>query len=668
MLFRLDRLGRSLLCNLVAIILICLSTLLVTSNFAKAGLDDCLGAVFSAADPNDLALAANFVADHGECLPNFVPPTLVPYLAVSGTLDGLNQSGALNKAGLGFGNRDYNACTAQFDIGKQGIAKLMPVIGPVCKNLGLSCSSLANGVGNASNAQLQSEIPFLGLLPCSCAVATSGLGAEKLKDIVNKTQSCGVALQDVGKVLGDGAKGAYAIGKSAVQTGENIVQAGVCAVESLFGGCDSSDPPPPPPTGISEANNWCAPHGGLKEALSKTNQPNDYSVRCNDESACVIRPGKTPACSTGAQIAAHKELLKQQQDALRQKNIGWGNVQKGVWGSLSSAKCSDDKCRFGVKLLTTAYILEAVKKANEGILPSEAAFIAEIPALKKPFLKEVEAQVNQSIIRDPHALAKDVLSAYGCSAWHNHANQSLCPNKAAYEACKNFVDKNQWELCYLAGDENSKYENKAASDPNGNLATRLALDDCKLLLGKPGQYLCGQAKGYEICMAAKAKGLTKKCLLAGQPNGTPPTGSNQVPPPIVSGDPYCSQVKQQIGNATPQIKGQMLGVIVKVTAADPYLAPPYANTPTGTAYRSCQEAELKWADHLFTLQACNIAEADKPKVLTEVWPKAQLAAIKELSKLIQSKCANIIRVEVLHPALHLAPFKSEKRQPSPAAQ
>ena len=71
---------------------------------ARAGVDDCLKTALNAANPKDLERAATFATQHPTCLQNLVPPTLVPYVALSGAIDVANKSGALDEAGLGFGN------------------------------------------------------------------------------------------------------------------------------------------------------------------------------------------------------------------------------------------------------------------------------------------------------------------------------------------------------------------------------------------------------------------------------------------------------------------------------------------------------------------------------------------------------------------------------------
>lgn len=55
---------------------------------------------------------------------------------------------------------------------------------------------------------------------------------------------------------------------------------------------------------MSQANAWCNGRGGVAALLSRTNQPNDYSLQCGDGSQCKVEPGRS-ICATAAEIAAN---------------------------------------------------------------------------------------------------------------------------------------------------------------------------------------------------------------------------------------------------------------------------------------------------------------------------------------------------------------------------
>lgn len=155
---------------------------------AKAGIDDCLQVALGTANPSDLKKALAFATGHPTCLDNLVPPTLIPYIALSGSLDVANQSGALNQVGLGFGN-SYPQCVENMDPGKHAVKQLAPVLKPVCSTLNMNCNAFEGAAADEVNAQLVSEVPLLGMMPCACAAATSGLGVERIAELLKAGQN-----------------------------------------------------------------------------------------------------------------------------------------------------------------------------------------------------------------------------------------------------------------------------------------------------------------------------------------------------------------------------------------------------------------------------------------------------------------------------------------------
>ena len=202
-------------------------------------------------------------------------------------------------------------------------------------------------------------------------------------------------------------KGVGTVGKTLYNGGKAVVNAVACAVESLWGGCDSDDPPPPPPSGIGNAAAFCAPYGGIQSAMSKTNAPDDYSVVCNDGSKCIARPGKPPACATGAQIAAHEAKVAAEAAAHYQEDLAklaaWQDQFVPVWGG----ECEDDKCRNAMPWFRTGGAANAKQMLATStgnmtpdwntlhfltLLPVEKQAQAEIDASKQRF-----ADLNKQI-------------------------------------------------------------------------------------------------------------------------------------------------------------------------------------------------------------------------------------------------------------------------------
>ena len=306
---------------------------------ASAGIDDCVSAALNAADPNDLKLAAKFAAHHSECLPDLVPPEVIPYVLFSGSLDAANQSGALDQVGLAFGN-SYSQCVNNLDFGKTAISKLSTVLSPICDNPLLSevlnCNDLEGDAANEVNAGIASKIPILAYAKCGCAAATSGLGVEKIKDLVQKTKKCGATLAEIGDFFAKGGKGAYKAGKKVVEAAKDLG----CKVYKLFGGgCSEA---PPPPTGASEAANFCQSQGGSVISLeSPGNQPNNYDVRCNNGAACLVEPGRKPYCETKAEYETYLENMEA-------ANTQWCADRSAQHRDVYLSRCHDDHCSGGV--------------------------------------------------------------------------------------------------------------------------------------------------------------------------------------------------------------------------------------------------------------------------------------------------------------------------------
>jgi hypothetical protein len=417
---------------------------------AHAGLDDCLKTAFSAANPDDLAKAAKFAGNHTQCLPKLIPPELVPYVALSGSMDVANQSGLLNKVGLGFNS--YSSCSAKFDPAKTSLKAMAPVLKPICGKFGIPCQLFEQSASNEINAQLTDSIPVLGLLPCACAAATSGLGVEKIADLVDKAKGCGNTVAQVAGTLSDGAKGAYNAGKSAVNTLGDAASTAGCAVISLFGGCSKSSPPPP--TGYSEASKWCAPQGGLKAYQSKSNQPNDYSVQCNDGAACILKPNQKPMCATAAEQKAHHDKQATDTKLKLVENELWCTHRKDQLHNQYSGQCHDKQCQTAINFGVTGFFGGCIKGSNgnsesTGFPPFSAEFWAK--SNEKTYTQTLTGMVNESIMRDANASAMDKYKAGSCVYFLGRPNQLLCETKMGFEYCKTQVDKGAMGDCRLSG-------------------------------------------------------------------------------------------------------------------------------------------------------------------------------------------------------------------------
>ncbi|HWS39978.1 MAG TPA: hypothetical protein VN247_01655 [Arenimonas sp.] len=430
---------------------------LLPSKIASAGIDDCLKAALNTANPSDLKKAAAFATNHPSCLVNLAPPTLVPYIALSGSLDVANQSGALNKAGLGFNS--YQQCADKVNPGNATVKQLAPVLKPVCSTLNMDCNVLEGPAADEVNSQLASQVPLLSLLPCSCAAATSGLGVEKIAELVKDTKQCGATIAQVGEALGDAAVGVYdvagdAVGyagdatNEAIKLGESIVNSigsAGCALYSLVGGgCGDS----PPPSAISVGTAICKPRQGLWMLGSASSQPNDFSLKCNDGLQCVAKPGKPTQCAQGmtktqSEKAEADKVLADA--AMREANPKiclqrGGELKKGY-----DLRCRDGQCKTATFFVAAEYADICTKGSN---FHPQAAALWTIDG-EKPFLDKFEKMITESIQRDPKTPPLELLRTYDCRSFLGRADESLCNTSMGFNVCKKLVDAAKMTVCRM---------------------------------------------------------------------------------------------------------------------------------------------------------------------------------------------------------------------------
>lgn len=495
---------------------VCLAVLLVASPYpVYAGLDDCIKAAVQNADPEALELSAEFAINHAQCLPDFVPPTTVPYVALSGSLDTANRTGALDNVGLSFGKRDYNACVAKINPGKQAVKKLAPILKPICSTLKMSCGAFEGPAADEVNANLTEQVPLLALIPCACAAATSGLGIERLEQLIKSAKQCGATLAQVGKALASAAKSVANAGKGALNKGEEIVSDLGCAAGSVVGqGCSKEIPP----SGYKSAILYCNPHGGLKQA-NTGDDPADYSVICNDGSACSSKPGKGASCQTGQEKKKYAEEQAKKDSEQGAKNEVWCPARGDQLKATYNQQCHDNTCKVGIGFVVASFAADCISKNEEkpfppgptvgSFPPSSAESWAKYS--EKTYVVKLVALVRESVIRDPNANPMTLLEAYDCRPFLGRADQQLCPAGKAYEVCKTIVDKNQLRVCREAK-SGQVYTSKLDGDPNADPVAAMDVHRCKPFLGRSNERLCETQAGFDLCKSFADKGTMKKCL------------------------------------------------------------------------------------------------------------------------------------------------------------
>jgi hypothetical protein len=425
---------------------------------ASAGVDDCLKAAFNTADPDDLKKAAAFAYNHPSCLSNLLPPTLVPYAALSGSLDAANQSGALNQAGLGFST--YQQCADKVNPGKAAVKQLAPVLKPVCGTLNMDCGIFEGPAADEVNAQLASEVPLLSLLPCSCAAASSGLGVEKIATLLKDAKKCGATVEQVAEAFSDAAVGVYDVAGDAVELGGDAAAAAIklgesildgigsvgCAISKLWGGCGDS----PPPTAITVGTAICKPRQGLWQLSTASNATNDFNLSCNDGLRCQAKPGKPMMCMQGmSKVQSEKaEADKAIADAaLREANPQaclnrGGELKKGY-----DLRCRDAQCKSATFFVAAELASTCTKQSNIFPISAEKWSIDS----ENPFIVKFENVITESIRRDPNTTPVDLLATYDCRPFLGRSEQSLCESNAGYQVCRKLVDQGKMQKCRLAG-------------------------------------------------------------------------------------------------------------------------------------------------------------------------------------------------------------------------
>jgi hypothetical protein len=521
---------------------------LFISSQSEAGIDSCLNLALDSANPKDLQKTANFAINHPTCLQNFVPPTLVPYIALSGSLDAANKSGALNQVGLAFGN-NYEQCRDNFDPGKTSLKKLAPVLKPVCDKLGMNCKTFESQGADEINSQLVSEVPLLGLLPCSCAAATSGLGVDKLAELVKSTEQCSGTLADAGKYLGKAATGAYHAGESALGAGKDTLDYGAkllgeftgvvqdfgCLVSGgLFGGCPSAD--------NKAATAFCKSHGGLELYTNGLE-----FVGCNDGSFCGVGGNGQVICSNKAATQALIDSLAKQQLEIENFNAKWCPNKRDILNASYSPKCHGTNCKIGIGFVLASYNAECSKDTVLRGPVWDQNF-------SKKHIEKIKGLIKESVINDPQADPFEVLAYYDCRPFLGRPDQALCGGTWGFVECKKLVDQKRLKTCATQQD-NQRYplptigsvtkiinaasitkapvatEQTPIAISNGSLArsaraapveeTAIAVSDvflanaaqkgCRPLLGRRDQLLCDNQAGYDECVQAVNRNYLRQC-------------------------------------------------------------------------------------------------------------------------------------------------------------
>ena len=91
---------------------------------------------------------------------------------------------------------------------------------------------------------------------------------------------------------------------------------------------------------------------------------------------------------------------------------------------------------------------------NKETIEYYKTFKNAVAAMEKKYgsLGEVAVILSKKrVMKDVNAPPELRLQAFDCIAFLGRPKQSLCPSKAAFDACRTYVDGNRWDACALAG-------------------------------------------------------------------------------------------------------------------------------------------------------------------------------------------------------------------------
>ena len=185
----------------------------------------------------------------------------------------------------------------------------------------------------------------------------------------------------------------------------------------------------------------------MKYVKSATNQPNDYSVTCNDGAACIVKPGQKPRCITAAEKAAHEKKLAQQNATIIAENIKFCNIYHDLLKSEYDNKCHDNQCRTGVNFVVSSVKAACLQATNSGLSPFPAKLW--FSSNEQKYRNSLDVLVNESIVRDPKAGLADKLWAEGCTSYLGRADEMLCTTQAGFDLCKTAVDTGAKKICHF---------------------------------------------------------------------------------------------------------------------------------------------------------------------------------------------------------------------------
>ncbi len=401
--------------------------------------------------------AAQFAINHGECVPPVVGGDPLLY-GMSGLVGGLQNAGnppplphgtqACIDASLGQASRPV-ASVLDTVLSKTGLNSMLPSEGRTM------LKDIAAGESQASLYQVPGVGQVMQHVSCSCAVASTALDINKLKDrltsVVKSVEGCkGVVTNLLGGAYGVGAEAAAAAGNAA-KGAYNAAKDAINSVGCSFGlgGCGKKGPPFFC-TGFKSLRASGVDLGSIKAMFPSAFIPADY----------VERESNQCEQSWAADLAAAAQKVLDDQEKKRMVDEVEKAEKLGAANSLGFAfrwmpKCSDKPCEKSIAAFADLYTKDA---QDPETLAYYKSFGVVVIALNKKYGALAEVAVALSKDRHHKALRENAnapvaerLPAFGCKLFLGRARQSRCAAAAGFQVCKDYALKGEWDLCIRGG-------------------------------------------------------------------------------------------------------------------------------------------------------------------------------------------------------------------------
>lgn len=452
-------------------------------------------------DPEKALIAAQFAIDHGQCIPRVVAvdPLLV---GMSVGIAGMQSQNILPSDADGCIDKSIGAASKPVAGALDYALANAPGGGAILSSEARALlRDIAEGESNKTLFQIPGFAMVAEAVTCGCAVASSGLPVEELKEqtaiVLESVEGC---TKVVGALLG----GAYEIGASAAgavnEAAAKIYGSAVDTVNAIgcelgLGGCD--DEPAGPPFFCVGYENIRAQGHSAEAILSNyswmwkdsgfPSAQNPFAPKTYDELLGLV-PSKAAqdaidaknkevdswfaGCEISYQAKVAAEIKRKAEEAEKKRILAEVEKAEQLGSSYAlrfafewSPKCKKDaQCEKGVSLIADQFNAEI---KDPDTIQQYGTFGAAAEAIYKKYSSNAgvavafaEARRKKAIKADPAASKEDRLWAFDCSSFLGRDAQSICRNVEGFDVCKSYVKKDQHALCALGGAD-SKFFAKA---------------------------------------------------------------------------------------------------------------------------------------------------------------------------------------------------------------